>query len=152
MVIFPILCFSQKKKEPLGIALDYQFLRHQSFSVGLGYITYVRKNGKKEGWRIDIEYMPKDNPKMNSIYGVKLEGFLAYKKYLNFGYGFGFLTDKQGYKVIFTPEFGVGYQSIFIVYRRNLKIFGNNLDYLNKDNLSLRLYIPIDKTWVKLRN
>ena len=74
----------------------------------MGLMYYKKEIGYKEGWRIDFEFMPKDNHNVNTIYGLKIEGVLAYKKYLNFGYGLGYYKDKQGYKVVFNPEFGLG--------------------------------------------
>ncbi len=152
LLLVPFYGFSQFKSEPFGVALDYQFLSHRNFSIGIGYMTYEKENGKKEGWRIDLEFSPKNNSLVNNIYGVKLDGYLVYKKFFNLGYGFGGMTDFSGYKVNFIPEFGIGYKSLFIVYRRNIKLFGNELTQLNKDNLSIRFYIPLDRDWFKVKS
>lgn len=151
LILLPAFGYTKASKIPIGIAMDYQFLNHKSYSIGIGVMHYKKELGYKEGWRIDYEYMPKDKTINYNIYGIKLEGFLTYKKYINFGYGLCYFKDKLGYKIIFNPEFGLGYKSIFFIYRRNISLFENNLNYLNKNNLSIRIYIPFDKNWFKLK-
>ncbi len=146
------------KKYPIGMTFDYQALKHTSYSIGFGIMRYDGLHGYKKAYHaklgtlIDIEYMPKDNILVKNIYGFKLNAYLAGPKFLVWGFSLAHFTNFSQNKWVIIPEFGIGYRSFFIVYRRNIKIINNGLNHLNVDNISLRIYMPLDKRWFKLKN
>ena len=136
-----------------GVTLDYQALKHISYSLSFGLMSYAHdyKDKTKCSWLLTTEYMPKDNSLLKDVYGFKIGGYFgSWRKFFDLGYAFAYFTNFSKYRVAFVPEVGIGYKSFFIVYRRNLTLFKNGLDNLNKDNISLRVYIPLDKRWFKL--
>ncbi|MBL7884469.1 MAG: hypothetical protein JNL69_10405 [Bacteroidia bacterium] len=144
-----LFSYGQEKKFPLGVSVDCQVLKHQSVSLAFGRMSYNHdKYRTKCSWLVTGEYFIKDNYLTNDTYGFKFGGNLtSIYNVLDFGYALSYFTDFSEYKLAFTPEIGIGYRSIFLVYRRNLTLYKTGLDNLNKDNISLRLYIPIDKRW-----
>jgi hypothetical protein len=146
-LICSLISIGQKKGFPFGAMVDYQALKHQSFSLGFGFMSYNKEKATKCGWLLSSEYLPKDNVLLKDTYGFKFGGNVS-NKFLTIGYAFGYFTDFKDYRAAFTPEIGFGYKSIFLVYRRNLSLFNTGVDNLNKDNLSLRIYIPLDKRWL----
>lgn len=164
-----ILCFvvlnllGQNKKFPLGISADYQFLDRQCVTLELSVMSYD-KDGKillstikkkyifksviKEGYGINAQYIPKKGDLDKDIYGFRVGGFGA-RNYMVAGFQVGYYTDMNKYKICFIPEIGLGYKSIFIVYGRNIRLYGDDIGRFNKDNLSVRVYIPIGQGWLK---
>lgn len=164
-----ILCFvvlnllGQNKKLPLGISADYQFLDRQCVTLELSVMSYD-KDGKillstikkryifksviKEGYGISAQYIPKKGDLDKDIYGFRVGCFGA-RNYMVTGFQVGYYTDMSKYKICFIPEIGLGYKSIFIVYGRNIRLYGDDIGRFNKDNLSVRVYIPIGQGWLK---
>ncbi len=142
--------YGQEKKFPLGVSVDYQFLKHQSISVAFGYMDYKynQKFRTKCSWLVTGEYFVKDNYLTKNTYGFKFGGNLtSLNNVLDLGYALSYFTDFSKYRLAFTPQIGIGYRSIFLVYRPNLTLYKTGLENLNKNNISLKLYIPIDKRW-----
>jgi hypothetical protein len=109
---------------------------------------YTYECAVKEGYGLTTEFIPKDHNNLKDIFGFKVGGFGA-RNYSVFGFQFGYFTNFNKYKVCFIPEIGLGYKSLFIVYRRNIRLFGDGIENINKDNISVRLYVPIGQGWLK---
>lgn len=141
------------RRFPIGITLDYQALKNRSsYSLGFGWMYYQRNTQKniKEGVRIEAEYYP-GYKYYDQILGLKMMGSVS-SKFHCAGLGVGYFGNDGNYKIAFIPEVGLGYKSIFFVYRRNMSLFHHGIVDINKNNLSIRLYIPCNKKWFKIKN
>ena len=102
----------------------------------------------KVGFMPEFEYLTTEKFESKGIYGYKVKESIALRVF-NFGIGFGYFTDNINYKFCFIPEIGFGYKSLFLIFRRNMLLFDSNDNIaINKNNISLRLYIPFDKRWL----
>jgi len=152
-------------KFPVGITLDYQLINNKSYSLGTGFMLYCKSCGElningrvvKENMPIKFgllgafEYFDKDRNQTLKTYGFKVIETIA-TKFLNFGIGFGHYTDFSNFRICFMPEFGIGFKSIYLVYRRNMTLIkSGEVNYFNRDNLSLRIFIPFNKRWFKIK-
>jgi hypothetical protein len=152
-------------KFPVGMTLDYQFINNKSYSLGIGFMLYCKSCAdlrsmdrviKKDmpmkfGLLGAIEYFDKDRNQTLKTFGFKVMETIA-TKFLNFGIGFGHFTDFSNFRFCFMPEFGIGFKSIYIVYRRNMTIIkSSDVNYFNRDNLSIRLIVPFNKRWFQIK-
>jgi hypothetical protein len=140
------------KKYPLGSTLEYQALKHQSisFSLGLMYYMYDDKEKIKDmPVAVTIEYFLKETSDQNSTLGIKFGGDVTNRKVFTYGYNFAGYTDFINFEIVFAPEAGIGYNSFYLVFRRNLFLTDNGLNFINKNNLSLKIFIPFDKRWIR---
>ncbi len=141
------------------MTFDYQFLDKQSFSIELSRMIYEREAnmGQKKSYRItskeagpgfNFEYIPKRGTLTKDTYGFKLSIY-AYRNFIMMGIQSGYFTDFSNERLVFIPEIGLGYKSLFIVYRRNMRVYGSGAENINKDNLSVRLVVPINQGWLR---
>ena len=66
-------------------------------------------------------------------------------KFFTFGIGARDLIMKNFNRCDISPQIGFGYRYFWIIYSRNIKLFDTKRLDLAKNNLTLRLYIPIFK-------
>jgi hypothetical protein len=126
-----------------GLTLGYQFLKHQSVTLGFGMLPPATVHEVMGfGWAINNEYTFK-NDKGDGVYSPQLSVFynlMAAYLGVNTIYSTNF---KDGGVFAISPEVGIGALFIFCTYSRNFILIDNEDIPINKNNLSVKLLIPL---------
>ena len=125
------------------LTLDFQALKSRSAGIGIGIVT-VQQHCEPLGRGIvlDNEFTFK-NTNRNFVYSPRITYFLN-KSWFYAGANLSYHTDfKNGGTLQIAPEIGLGIIIAYIVYSRNIPITKNNLIPVNKNNISLKLMLPL---------
>lgn len=127
-----------------GVTTEFQTLKHQSINIGFGMIHPTEHcDPIGRGFIINNEIVFK-NAKKDLIYSPQISAFCSLI-YFYGGLKFSYYTNfKDGGNFIISPEAGLGYFFIFLTYGRNINITNNSLIPVNKNNVSLKLIMPLE--------
>jgi hypothetical protein len=130
-------------KQKTGLSFEGQFLNKQTMSFGFGR-HYLHGSSCVPPFFDAIElknelYLNGPRP----IYSPKLSIYTCRLLFYG-GINLGYYTDFRINNYAFTPEIGIGYLYIYLVYGRNILFVTNDLK-VNKNCLSLKIAFPINQ-------
>ena len=134
--------FSGDSKYTPSLSTEFQALKHQSFSLGIGAMHPTEHcDPIGRGIFLNNEYIFK-SANGDKIYSPQLSVFYT-AVFLYGGLKLSYYTNlKNGGNLEIAPEIGLGYVIFFVTYSRNISIINNDLIPINKDNISFKLLIP----------
>jgi hypothetical protein len=157
-ILFAINGLAQEKpnkiKEFFNGDLDYcptitaelQTLKYCSASIGFGASKLPEPHSGEPlgiGIIFNNEFIFR-NANKNFVYSPQFNVFINYS-YFYAGAKFSYYTDFQnGGTLQFAPEIGLGLYFISIVYSRNIAIKKNKDIPVNKNNLSIKVMLPLE--------
>ena len=154
LMIFAIPCLAQEKNRENSfsdnydpsLTADFQALKYCSASVGFGFIRLQEPHSMEpvgNGIVFDNNFTFR-NANKNFVYSPKITVFVNYSL-LYAGANLSYHTDfKNGGTLQFAPEVGFGIWVLYLVYGRNISITKNDLIPVNKNNISLKIMLPLE--------
>jgi hypothetical protein len=151
-MLFAVPAISQEKPDKISFfdtylpsfTADFQILKYCSASIGFGYIRYQERMDKSEYGIMFNNEFTFQNINNDFVYAPNILFFYNYT-YFYAGAKFSYHTNfKNGGTLQFTPEIGLGAYIIFMVYGRNIPVTKNNAISVNKNNISIKLMLPLE--------